>query len=232
MILNKEDLLIYTLAEKNDRYATSNVHITEKFTEVTNGHYAIRVFVSPKDDTKDLPVTKEHRPYKRKRFDAIIPREAIEKVFRSIPGNGTSPPILRNTWIGSKTDDERVEFLTTDLEVFNSISAKKSETRYPNLDKVIASSKLRRKAKTELGFNPQYMKVLCDFAIKLGLDQIKLSVYSEDKPMKLEGEKYGRKVLIILMPSRLKEGLNVLKKEKKEKPEPEEKTSEESTQRA
>ena len=61
-VFNKNNFTINTLAPGQSNYAKSNLHITHDFTEVTNGHYIIRVY--SKDQNDDLPETGSLKPSK------------------------------------------------------------------------------------------------------------------------------------------------------------------------
>jgi len=79
------------------------------------------------------------------------------------------------------------------------------EGRYYDTEKIIPVAK----PKIKLGFNAEYMKKLCEQVTKMGIKGVELSIYGEDKPMKIKGKTSDsetgseQEVLILLMPMKL-----------------------------
>lgn len=208
MIFNKKNFLIFALAPSGNDYGskTGGIHVTHKHTEVTNGHYAVRIAVPPNGDAKvELPKSKHHKRFKRKRIDVVISKAAAESVLKGIPGTGFACDSL--TWVGRRTEDEHTEFVSSEFGITRSAVVENIEGKFPDIEPVIKSQSLRRKPRVEVGFNPEYMKKLCDFFIKSKIRNVKMSLFAPDKAMVLEDSHDGKEgrqaVYVLLMPSAL-----------------------------
>ncbi len=194
-VFNKNNFMIHSLGD--DRYGYSNIHVTNDFTEVTNGHYLIRVY-SKKKDREDLPATDKLKPLKGK-VDVIIPVDSAKEIERAIPKN-QHPVILNHAWFGQNTDKDTVEFICTDLNTWKPIVARKIEENYPRTEAII-SNMSEDKPQTEIRFSAEYMMKLCQQFKKAEIRGVKMSIYGNDKAMKLEGKNSGeQKILAVLMP--------------------------------
>jgi len=88
MIFNKTNFRIYSLAEKEARYHLNGIHVTPDYTEVTNGHYLIRVDApykgKRKEALKDCPIVNKQAPVTRE-CEFVIPTEAAREIEKNIP---------------------------------------------------------------------------------------------------------------------------------------------------
>lgn len=224
MIFNKKNFIIGALAPGEREYGKAGgVHVTHKFTEVTNGHFVVRVNVPPKSDKElEIPKDKYHKPVKRKRINVVISKESAQKILRGIPGsNGSSydkESFEDFTWVGRLSDEERTEFIVAEYGITGSYAVKNLEEKFPDIDNSIKAFKLNRKPKMRMGFNPEYMKRICDMFIKAKVKSVKMSVFDPERPMKLEATHDGstcmQEISVILMPTHLIEN-NEKKKEEK-----------------
>lgn len=233
-IYNKNNFLIGTLASKERFGQASGVHVTEKLTEVTNGHYLVRISV-PKDcdATVDLPQNRAHKPRKQKRVNVIVSPETSAAVVKSIPGAMGFPPNGCGSfvWLGRNTDEKSTEFLTGDhTGSTKAVMAENVEGKFPDSQSVIKNYGLKRKGRMVLGFNAEYMKKLCDFLCKAKVRGVKMSLYGPDKPIKLEnadkptaGE---NDIVIIFMPMKLMDKKEESKKEEAADQKPEQRPDE------
>ena len=90
MIFNRKNFLVAAMAPGDKERGNSGVHVTHKFTEVTNGHYAVRVAVPPNGEGKlEIPKSRGHGPLRRKRINITISKSAAEAVLKGIPGSGS-----------------------------------------------------------------------------------------------------------------------------------------------
>lgn len=214
MIYNRKNFLIGSLAPGDKERQNVGVHVTHKFTEVTNGHYAVRVATPPNGEGKlEIPKNRSHGPIRRKRINVTISKVAAEAVLKGIPGSGSdyTSSYLDMTWIGRRTDEKQTEFISAEYGITKSATVENLEAKFPDVDKMIKEYKLRRKAKVVIGFSPEYLKKICDYFIKAKVPMVKMSIYSPDKPVKIEDphdgdEKKDRQaIMVVLMPSILPE---------------------------
>ena len=197
-VFNKNNFMIHSLVPTHTRYAQSNLHITSEFTEVTNGHYLIRVYTRENEDN-ELPETDNLKPSIEK-VDVLISVNSAREIERAIPNskNAGHMPILKNAWIGKNTNEETIEFICTDLETWKPVIARKVDERYANTEAIMP----KEKPGTEICFNPEYMEKLCQQFKKAEIGRIKLSIYGNEKAIKLEGKNTAdsQRVVALLMP--------------------------------
>jgi len=203
-LFNRHNFNIGNLIERSDRYH-EYMHVTNDHTEVTNGHFLCRISTQgiPKEE---LPTNNGLEPSSEK-IEALIDKDSAKKIQQNIPTKKDAPglPRLKTTWIGKNTNGEEVEFLMTDLNSWTPIIARKGEGRFYATDEAIPKGKPRIK----LGFNPDYMKKLCEQIVKMGIRGVSLSIYGEDKAMKITGKTTDtetgaeQEVLILLMPMKV-----------------------------
>jgi len=199
-VFNKNNFMIHLLAPKDTAHYQSCIRITNDFTEVTNGHYLLRV--SSKEEKKEnLPEIDNLKSSKRK-IDTIISADSAKEIEKAIPKKHWNA-ILNNVWIGQNTNKETIEFISTDLDTWKPVIARKRIEKYPNTDKIIAD-KLKDKPSAEICFSSTYMEQICQQFRKAEINSIKLSFYGANKAMKLEGTKIegNQKIIVILMPIR------------------------------
>ena len=198
-VFNKNNFMIHSLASGYPSHAKENIHVTSDFTEATNGHYLIRVYTKDEKEA-DVPETDNLKALKEK-IDVLIPANSAREIEKAIPKK-QYPQILNHTWLGENTNDDTVEFICTDLETWKPTVVRKVKERYPNTESII-SSMGKDKPKVTIGFKSEYMEKLCQQFKKADIKGIKLSIYGDDKAMKLEGKNSdGQEVLVILMPTK------------------------------
>lgn len=214
MIYNKKNFLIASLAPGDKERENLGVHVTHKWTEVTNGHYAVRVAVPPNGEGKlEIPKNRNHGPIRRKRINVSISKSAAEAVLKGIPGSGSdyASSYLDMTWVGRRSNEKETEFISAEHGITKSATVENLETKFPDVDNMIKLYGLKRKAKMVIGFSPEYLKKICDYFIRAKVPQVKMSIYSPDKPVKIEDPHDGGKnkdrqaIQVILMPSILPE---------------------------
>lgn len=213
--LNKRNFAILRLVSNG--YYITGIRLTEKFTEVTNGHYLVRVSTPKGLDLKELPRDKIHRPYPNKRIDVVVPVDVAKKIAAGIPSS-SSIPILNGTWLGSNTSKELAEFLTTDLSTWNASTFALEDHKFPDTDKLLRK---KRRAKLKVGFNIRYLRDIFDALLKMGFESTLLEFRGDKEPVRILASKIGedQDVVALLMPIKLDE-------RKKSKPEPDSKSEE------
>ena len=204
MIYNRNNFSIASLCSGESRYYLNGVHFTPEHTEVTNGHYLVRVSApfsgkSLKEALNDLPKVEHHEPKKENGNGEecfIFPATACVEVERAIPKEKTLPQ-LNNAWITENTNKEEVEFVTYDMNTTRPVKAQKIEGKWVNSEAIMPKDK----PEMTLGFNPEYMFKICKLFQKMKLRQVRLDIYGEKKAMRMIGKtEDDQEVIVLLMP--------------------------------
>lgn len=201
-VLNKFSLDLVVLAEGGGRHYVDGLHVTSEFTEVTNGHYAMRIS-NVQIDPGEYPLGPNGEKLYTEPIDIIVPTEVVKRIQKNLPTK-IHIPILKHAVPGANTkaDKSSAEFIMYDLTVWSPISFKPDDARYPNIDAVMPKDQ----PELEIGFNPEYMIKICQQFKKNGVTGIRLSLYGPANAMKLEGKntETGQDIVVILMPVELK----------------------------
>ena len=96
MIFNKTNFRIHSLAEKASGDYSTGIRVTPDFTEVTNGHYLVRVDApfkgKRKEALRDLPICGDFKPVEKEcRF--VISADSAKEIERNTP-NKEHIPVL------------------------------------------------------------------------------------------------------------------------------------------
>jgi len=198
MIYNKNNFSIHALCDKDRDYL--GVHVTPKFTEVTNGHYLLRVS-TPEIDMDDLPEAPNHPRIavqtnaEEEACNFVIHKDSGKAIESMIPKH--SFPALNSAWIGANTNKEQVEFISTDLEITNSKIIRKLEAKYCDTDRIWPDKEI----KASLGFDPDLMLKLCQQLKKMDIRHIQMSIRDENTAIELTGKnnETGQDIRALLM---------------------------------
>lgn len=183
MLYNKNNFQIADLAPKDARYYQNGVHITKNYTEVTNGHYAVRVS-TPKDKEKiveEFPLLEGKKPVELKEGGCVISSTFAKAVGDAIPKN-QDLPVLENT-VTVESGDDDVEFAVTDLEVTRFLRGKKLFGKFPNIDAAIP----KEDGKFIISVNADYLIKILQQYKKMKIETVQLDFYGEDLAIKLSG---------------------------------------------
>lgn len=202
---NKTNFRIASLAPGDERYYLNGIHITEDFTEVTNGHYLMRVASVKKGEHNELPEREGLKPAKGE-INCTIGAKVSKEIEKAIPVRRkvNTLPILQHSWIVQNgAGNGQVKFMTTDLEQDQIITADKIDGQYPRTDKVLDTIK-KEKVVTEISFSAEYMMKLCEQFKEAEIKKITLTIHGETKAMELKGENVNeqQKIVALLMPMR------------------------------
>jgi len=197
-VLNKFSLDLILLADNKSYHYLDGLHVTSEFTEVTNGHYAMRIS-NAKIHSDDYPLGPNGEKIYTKPIDILISTDVVKKLQKGIPTK-MSIPILQNAVPGSNTKDDgsTVEFIMFDLVAWSPVIFRPADQKYPDIDKVIPEGQ----PEMEIGFDPDYMIKICQQFKKNDVRTVKLSLYGAEKSMKMEGRNSDtdQDLLVILMP--------------------------------
>jgi len=189
---NKNNFSIASLVGREKKY--EEIHITDGYTEVTNGHFLMRVY-SAETEKGDLPESPVGSKPNEDPIDTTISCLSAKKICDAIPK--THMPILNAAWQGSNSNEEFIEFLTTDLDSWTPVAARRSAKSFPDTDKVFSKGT----PQTKIAFNVDYMKRLCEQLTRMGIRTAKLNIYGKEEAMEMKAQTDdGQDVTILLMP--------------------------------
>lgn len=202
MIYNKSNFQIVSLAPGKDRYHISGIHITKDYTEVTNGHYVVRVStpVNKKEMAKEFSRLGNKKPTELK--EGCFIKSGFAKVVGDAIHKNLDAPILGNAVIVESKGDE-VEFAVTDLEVTRFLKGRKGDGKYPDIDAIIP----KEEGKLVISVNPDYLIKILQQYKKMNINRVRLDLYSDTQPIKITGitPERDQECLSILMPMKTEE---------------------------
>ena len=197
MIYNKNNFQIAELTPKEGKYYQNGVHVTNEYTEVTNGHYAVRVS-TPKDGKEmvsEFPLLNGKEPVELEEDGCIISSKFAKAVGDAIPKN-LSLPVLQNTVaVESKGDD--IEFAVTDLDVTRFLRGRKIDSKFPDIDAVIH----KEDGEFVISVDPDYLIKVMQQYKKMKIKTARFDFYGQNSAIKITGkDDKEQKCLSILMP--------------------------------
>lgn len=209
MLFNRHNFSIASLCPKaEDRYIANGIHLTKDYTEVTNGHYLIRVNVPFKGESKEKI---EHYPSlegKEIKTDfpldqsVIVDFETAKDIEKAIPKHKTLD-ILNHAIISTDSNDKETEFITYDLVRQKSIKSVNSGGRYPNTEAVLKPSEESNKTLI-IGVNPEYLMKLGQQFKKMGCKNMKLEFQDKDHAIRISAiTDEQQDVIALLMPMKI-----------------------------
>ena len=199
-VLNKHNLAIHKLAPKERVYYLNGIHVTDDFTEVTNGHYLVRVSTL-REDMDEILNSHYGQPPTIKPVETVIKAEDAKDIERSLPKEKGLPAV-----------DEKAWFLEQTAEKIELGAFKKGWTVEPMEGKFANTNSVWPKdtPEIELAFDAGYMETLCGFirkAFKSNYNdpKVTLKLYGAEKPieMKAENSDTGQTIEVLLMPVRM-----------------------------
>jgi len=195
MIYSKENLSIKEFCGDDTRPVLAGVAFYHNKTVATDS-YVLAEVSTPAIDKNDAPDIPNHKKlgYIQKE-PIIVDKKSVEKVLKNLPSKGL--PVLANTWLGDKTNDEYAEFLLTDLETATPILSRRVVGEFPDYKQIIPNEK----TKLSINFNPAILAKVFSYLTKIGLAQCKLDFYEEGKPLVIRAKtSENQKIRIIVMP--------------------------------
>jgi len=186
MIFSRMNFLIGQFVKKTTgSYANGVVHLTERFSEVTNGHWLIRVHVPEQDG--EIPSAPGLRPYTKKRFEMKLTESSAADIVRELDRNKKNYGDMGmngKSWVTKQFKEAAVVFGFVGPKGPKGIAADGEEMKFPNTDAVMKL--LRRKPKLRVGLSPEYLRTMCDVFQKAGATAMVFSFYGDDKALKIE----------------------------------------------
>ena len=205
MLVNKHNLQIADLCDKREsRYTVDAIHVTDQYSEVTNGHYLVRVSTSKLCTDADFPAVNGFVPANGEATDTLLSREVAQEVCKAIPSKSTIA-VLKHAAIA--THEKQVSIAVTDLETPKVFHLEALDGHYPNIDSVIPKEGF---AKLTFGVDARYLMMLAKSAIahaghgKVKTAVIKIEVKAANSALKLScANSEGQTWVAVLMPVRL-----------------------------
>lgn len=206
MIYNKNNFLIHALCDKDGRDEVTGIHLTSKFTEVTNGRLLLQI-ETPKVDLNELPESTnpimkfKDEVEKESLCDFVLHQDNAKEIEKTIPKKA-SYPILQNTWLGVNTNKEQVEFVSNNLGITSSRITQKPQIQYFKTENVFPD----KEVKISVGFNPELMMKFCQVLKKIGVKTIKMDIRNDTTALEFFGviPETDQSVRGLLMPKKLK----------------------------
>ncbi len=160
-LLSQPELGLTVFASKDvSRYQMSNIHVTSKHTEATNGHFMCRV---EKDsmDPEDFPVIENtgHDFDFEKGIDVCIPIDTL-KSFK-IPKKSTLPIF---TYAKLSTNENQCYLASTDLKTTQIAPIPNLDITYPDVEQVLPHIQ----DGIQIGLSAEYLGVIADYVNKFG----------------------------------------------------------------
>ena len=184
MIYNKNNFQIADLAPKEGKYYQNGVHVTNDYTEVTNGHYVVRIS-TPKDGKKmvgEFPLLNGKKPVELNDGGCVISSKFAKAVSDAIPKK-PARSVLENTVTVEAAKDD-IEFAVTDLDVTRFLRGRKVDDKFPDIDAVIP----KQNSEHVVSINPDYLiKILQQFK-KMKIETVRFDFYDENQPIKITGK--------------------------------------------
>mgnify|MGYP001614280519 CR=1 FL=1 len=193
-LVSRAELALGKLVGAEDpRYALTCLRITETRTEVTNGHFAVRV-EGVRADTENFPAPKHELT--EPKGEVLLPRDVALDMAKTLPKKQTIR-ILENALVSEGRID------STDMGGWNSKTFAKDEATFPNMEKVMPLGE----PKASVCLNAKYLVALVEslMAFKEGAKApaIKIEIFSSDTQVRLSLVASDlRKVTAIVMPMR------------------------------
>ena len=193
MLFNKHNFAVAKFASKGTtRPELEGVFFKADKTVATDSFQLVEIS-TPKVKVEDFPAV-QGKVIMRGFKPFIVSTKGLKDI--KFPNNGAvqSLPILSNAGI-KHIDENSVEFITTDLEVSNSVSVRRIQGEFPEYESIIPTGD----PVVEVIVNAQY---LADMLQVLGaLDSgshVKIKIYGKDKPLVIEAgkEQKGRGLLM------------------------------------
>lgn len=193
MLYNKINLDVAKIACKNGfRPSINGVYFTDKKTVATDSYRLLEITVPADCNAEDYPTT-DGMSAMRGCKPFIVPAGELKKIV--IPKN-KELPICENVAI-KHIDDNRVEFLTTDITTANTVSIGRIKEEFPNYEEIFPTSE----PVDTLVINAEYLIGLLEGLKKLGGSNNKITIktYGNDKPIVLEADNGNQKGRAMLM---------------------------------
>lgn len=173
-VFNKTNLNVSKLCDISRQYL--GLHVTNNYTEATDGHIAVRV-EALKQDPEDMPGCPgefNQAPIEED-FNVIINKDNAAKLLKSLP-KSSLPIIDRKTWVYSN-DKEMIGFSMTDLESWNPLILRKEEATFPDIDAVLPKED---KQGFEITLDANILSKLANFYASNCKNSIKLIFHKDD----------------------------------------------------
>ena len=173
-VFNKTNLNVSKLCDTSRHYL--GLHVTNNYTEATDGHIAVRV-EAMKQDPSDMPGCPgeiNQSPIEED-FSVIISKDNAVKLLKSLP-KSRLPAIDQKTWVYSN-DKEMIGFSMTDLESWTPLILRKEEAKFPDIDACLPKE---NKQGFEITLDANILSKLANFYASNCKNSIKLIFHKQE----------------------------------------------------
>lgn len=180
-----------------------NLAVTDKHTEVTNGHYMIQVAAPQRYPADEYPCAPKGTIAKSKRVKrgnvCYLSPDAAASILKSLPKK-PNVPVLGHALIVA--DDKLTQLASTDLSGWNVKTNVASGEKWPEMKTITP----RKRPKAYAGFSVEYVAELFTYLKSAGAKVARFDCYGPDKPVRITGTlEDGAAVTMLLMPMRCEE---------------------------
>ena len=195
--------LVNIAAKEKFRYDLNRIHVTEEYTEATDGHCLMRVKKDEMDPT-DYPLAGIPGHEFKDDIDIQIPIDSIKNLKNPAESR---LPILKFACVS--TNDKEVYVSTTNLQTVNSVTIPETiqEGKYPDTNQVIPKFKSDA---IKFGLDARLIGKVFDYANKHGNKRFVGMTFTIPKDydgvsaIQIEFKTWsGQEVLAIVMPCRI-----------------------------
>jgi len=199
MLYNEHNLAVAKIASKSEvREELAGVYFTANKTVATDSVRLLEVTVPANVKPEDYPAVEGATAMRGVQPFIVSAKMLRERV--KLPKNiGSRLPILAHMAI-KHLHDNRVEFLTTDLETANLVTVKRIMGKYPDYEKIFPTGE----PVAEVEVNGEMLAEMLVILAKLGgaNKAIKIKFYGNGAPVTLEAGNDNQKGRGMVMPLR------------------------------
>ena len=192
-IYNEHNLNVARVASKNGiKPELSSVFFTKDRTVATDSYRLLEVEVS-----KDLDWEKFRQATTHPLMKGVKPFMVNAKLIKEI----RLPKVAEsgfNAVAIAYADDNKVEFITNDLQTENTIKMARVQGEFPDYQRVIPQGG----AVAEIKVNAEYLAEVVEILGKMGgvSNEVKIKFYGQSKPLVIEGGNEKQRGLGLVMP--------------------------------
>jgi DNA polymerase III sliding clamp (beta) subunit (PCNA family) len=185
ILINKHNIsaVLPAISNEESRYTMRAIHITEQFTEATDGHRAIRVSNPADADPKDFPCVPGFTPNGFK--EGLLSLDAAKQLVKAFPKRCGHMPILNHAAV--TTHDDKLQLAVTDLDNPQVFNPRPITGNFPDVQRVVDDAKAKCTT-FEITLGPEYLADMALAAHKFGATTITLKFADATSAVLMEAE--------------------------------------------
>ena len=202
MLLSKQALAVSAVASKDSfRIGITGIRVeSDGSTIATDGHRLVKFTPANVPESSDFPGVEGLNVAAAGELEPFtLPVDACKAISRTLPRKATIPILaFAGVDVEQTNANGHAVIVTTDLENPQVFRPQKIEGNFPRYENVIPEGT----PTVKIAFNPRYMAELCKLlATTAGKDNaVTLSLYADDKPMRLDATGDDGSAIAVLMP--------------------------------